>query len=71
MQPDQWYCKRLIEEAGVGMRPGCEYGQKEGTHHIRYNPLSVSLATASGHRNVTIKHHSISSTHPMQMNRAA
>nr|XP_023833506.1 alanine aminotransferase 2-like [Salvelinus alpinus] len=35
MQPDLWYCKRLLEEAGVCVRPGCEYGQTEGTHHIR------------------------------------
>ncbi|XP_064791409.1 alanine aminotransferase 2-like [Oncorhynchus masou masou] len=35
MQPDLWYCKRLLEEAGVCVGPGCEYGQKEGTHHIR------------------------------------
>uniref|UniRef100_A0A4W5REY3 alanine transaminase n=1 Tax=Hucho hucho TaxID=62062 RepID=A0A4W5REY3_9TELE len=45
MQPDLWYCKRLLEEAGVCVGPGCQYGQKEGTHHIRYNPLSLSLAT--------------------------
>uniref|UniRef100_A0A8C7NLY0 alanine transaminase n=1 Tax=Oncorhynchus mykiss TaxID=8022 RepID=A0A8C7NLY0_ONCMY len=35
LQPDLWYCKRLLEEAGVCVGPGCEYGQKEGTHHIR------------------------------------
>ncbi|XP_042184762.1 alanine aminotransferase 2 [Oncorhynchus tshawytscha] len=34
MQPDLWYCKRLLE-AGVCVGPGCEHGQKEGTHHIR------------------------------------
>lgn len=39
MQPDTFYCLRLLEEAGVLASPGSEYGQKEGTHHIRYNAL--------------------------------
>lgn len=37
MQPDTFYCSRMLEEVGVLTTPGCEYGQKEGTHHIRYN----------------------------------
>ncbi|XP_034412092.1 alanine aminotransferase 1-like isoform X1 [Cyclopterus lumpus] len=36
MQPDLFYCARLLEEAGVFVIPGCEYGQKEGTYHIRF-----------------------------------
>ncbi|XP_034744079.1 alanine aminotransferase 2-like [Etheostoma cragini] len=36
MQPDVFYCIRLLEEAGVLVSPGCDYGQKEGTHHIRF-----------------------------------
>ncbi|KAK2895209.1 hypothetical protein Q8A73_014697 [Channa argus] len=36
IQPDTFYCIRLLEEAGVLASPGCEYNQKEGTHHIRY-----------------------------------
>ncbi|KAM4552304.1 alanine aminotransferase 2 isoform 1-T1 [Odontesthes bonariensis] len=36
MQPDTFYCMRLLEEAGVFASPGCEYGQKEGTYHIRF-----------------------------------
>ncbi|XP_070701446.1 alanine aminotransferase 1-like [Pempheris klunzingeri] len=36
MQPDTFYCMRLLEEAGVLASPGCEYGQKEGTYHIRF-----------------------------------
>ncbi|KAM6918741.1 alanine aminotransferase 1 [Xenentodon cancila] len=36
MQPDTFYCLRLLEEAGVMFSPGCEYGQKEGTYHIRF-----------------------------------
>ncbi|XP_037538115.1 alanine aminotransferase 2-like [Nematolebias whitei] len=35
MQPDTYYCTRLLEEAGVLLSPGCEFGQKEGTYHIR------------------------------------
>ncbi|XP_077374964.1 alanine aminotransferase 1 [Festucalex cinctus] len=36
MQPDMFYRARLLEEAGVFVSPGCEYGQKEGTYHIRF-----------------------------------
>lgn len=34
MPPDLFYSFRLLEEAGVFVRPGCAYSQKEGTHHI-------------------------------------
>uniref|UniRef100_A0A3B4GBH8 alanine transaminase n=1 Tax=Pundamilia nyererei TaxID=303518 RepID=A0A3B4GBH8_9CICH len=37
LQPDTFYCTRLLEEGGVFTGPGWEYGQKEGTYHIRYN----------------------------------
>lgn len=37
MQPDTFYCLRLLEETGVFSSPGCEYGQKDGTYHVRYN----------------------------------
>ncbi|XP_047225203.1 alanine aminotransferase 2-like isoform X1 [Girardinichthys multiradiatus] len=36
MQPDTFYCLRLLEEAGVLLSPGTDYGQKEGTYHIRF-----------------------------------
>ncbi|XP_007548782.1 alanine aminotransferase 2 [Poecilia formosa] len=36
LQPDTFYCLRLLEEAGVLFSPGTEYGQKEGTYHIRF-----------------------------------
>ncbi|XP_068460440.1 alanine aminotransferase 2-like [Clinocottus analis] len=36
MQPDLYYCMRLLEEAGVLVIPGCDYGLKEGNHHIRF-----------------------------------
>ncbi|XP_068196412.1 alanine aminotransferase 1-like [Antennarius striatus] len=35
MEPDTFYCIRLLEDAGVLVSPGCEYGQKDGTYHIR------------------------------------
>ncbi|KAJ8352954.1 hypothetical protein AAFF_G00132130 [Aldrovandia affinis] len=35
MEADLLYCTRLLEEAGVCVGPGCEYGQQEGTHHLR------------------------------------
>ncbi|KAM8850636.1 alanine aminotransferase 2 [Spinachia spinachia] len=36
MQPDMFYCTRLLEEAGVFVSPGCEYEPKEGTYHFRF-----------------------------------
>ncbi|TMS10012.1 Alanine aminotransferase 1 [Larimichthys crocea] len=36
MQPDTFYCLRLLEETGVFASPGCEYGLKEGTYHVRF-----------------------------------
>ncbi|RVE61757.1 hypothetical protein OJAV_G00175710 [Oryzias javanicus] len=36
MQPDTFYCLKLLEEAGVLASPGSEFGQKEGTFHIRF-----------------------------------
>ncbi|KAG5841992.1 alanine aminotransferase 2-like isoform X1 [Anguilla anguilla] len=35
MDASQLYCSRLLEEADLCVEPGCEYGQREGTHHIR------------------------------------
>nr|XP_015209553.1 PREDICTED: alanine aminotransferase 2-like isoform X3 [Lepisosteus oculatus] len=35
MEPDRFYCSRLLEEAGVCSTPGCDVGQREGTYHIR------------------------------------
>lgn len=35
MQPDVFYCTRLLEEAGVFVSPGCEYEPKKGTYHFR------------------------------------
>lgn len=39
MQPDMFYCTKLLEDTGVFVSPGCEYGQKEGTYHIRLGVL--------------------------------
>ncbi|XP_010764511.1 alanine aminotransferase 2-like [Notothenia coriiceps] len=36
MEPDLFYCMRLLEEAGVLVKPGMENRPKEGTHHIRF-----------------------------------
>ncbi|KAL4648459.1 alanine aminotransferase 2-like [Arapaima gigas] len=34
-KPDRLYCMRLLEEEGVCLGVGTEFGQKEGTYHIR------------------------------------
>ncbi|XP_033838779.1 alanine aminotransferase 1 [Periophthalmus magnuspinnatus] len=36
MEPDIFYCLRLLEDAGLFFTPGCEYGQKDGTYHVRF-----------------------------------
>ncbi|XP_041849597.1 alanine aminotransferase 2-like isoform X3 [Melanotaenia boesemani] len=36
LKPDTFYCIKLLEEVGVMTSPGAEYGQKEGTYHIRF-----------------------------------
>nr|XP_055057144.1 alanine aminotransferase 2 isoform X2 [Misgurnus anguillicaudatus] len=35
MELDLLYCLHLLEETGLHVRPGCEFGQKKDTHHIR------------------------------------
>uniref|UniRef100_A0A3Q2CIR0 alanine transaminase n=1 Tax=Cyprinodon variegatus TaxID=28743 RepID=A0A3Q2CIR0_CYPVA len=42
MKPDTFYCMRLLEEAGVLSSPGSEYGQQEGTYHIRFCIMTPS-----------------------------
>uniref|UniRef100_A0A3B3RYQ5 alanine transaminase n=1 Tax=Paramormyrops kingsleyae TaxID=1676925 RepID=A0A3B3RYQ5_9TELE len=32
---DLLYSRRLLEDSGVCVSPGCEYGQRDGTHHLR------------------------------------
>ncbi|XP_072297701.1 alanine aminotransferase 2-like [Eucyclogobius newberryi] len=36
MEPDTFYCLRLLENTGACIAPGSEYGQKDGTYHIRF-----------------------------------
>ncbi|XP_049602693.1 alanine aminotransferase 1-like [Syngnathus scovelli] len=42
MEPDMFYCTRLLEDTGVLLSPGCVYGQKEGTYHIRFSILTAA-----------------------------
>ncbi|XP_066512209.1 alanine aminotransferase 2-like [Hoplias malabaricus] len=39
MQPDMFYCLRLLEEKGICVVPGSGFGQKEGTYHFRMTIL--------------------------------
>ncbi|CAN9502727.1 unnamed protein product [Ophioblennius macclurei] len=39
LEPDIFYCMKLLEEAGVLVSPGCEFIQKEGTYHMRLSML--------------------------------
>ncbi|KAL7875599.1 hypothetical protein AOLI_G00105620 [Acnodon oligacanthus] len=35
LEPDLLYCMRLMEDMGLCVSPGCRFGQREGTYHIR------------------------------------
>ncbi|KAJ8368872.1 hypothetical protein SKAU_G00089000 [Synaphobranchus kaupii] len=39
VEADLLYCKLLLEEEGLCVGPGCEFGQREGTHHIRLHVM--------------------------------
>ncbi|XP_074545287.1 alanine aminotransferase 2 [Halichoeres trimaculatus] len=56
MKPDTFYCMRLLEEAGVLVLPGSEYGQKEGTHHIRFCIMSPQETMEEVLRRITSFH---------------
>uniref|UniRef100_A0A8C4I123 alanine transaminase n=1 Tax=Dicentrarchus labrax TaxID=13489 RepID=A0A8C4I123_DICLA len=56
LQPDTFYCIRLLEEAGVLISPGCEYGQKEGTHHIRFCIMTSEVMMEELLRRLTCFH---------------
>uniref|UniRef100_A0A8C1UCL0 alanine transaminase n=1 Tax=Cyprinus carpio TaxID=7962 RepID=A0A8C1UCL0_CYPCA len=43
MKPDMLYCLHLLEETGLHVRPGCEYGQRKDSHHIRFNIMEDAL----------------------------
>lgn len=43
MHPDNFYCMGLLEATGLCASPGCDYGQKEGTNHIRYNAVYTAI----------------------------
>ncbi|XP_028988757.1 alanine aminotransferase 2-like isoform X2 [Betta splendens] len=43
-EPDIFYCNRLLEDAGILTAPGCQFGQREGTYHVRFCIL-VPVAT--------------------------
>ncbi|KAJ8276874.1 hypothetical protein GJAV_G00068880 [Gymnothorax javanicus] len=39
VEADQLYCRKLLEEEGLCVGPGSEFGQKQGTHHIRLHVM--------------------------------
>jgi alanine transaminase len=39
IQPDYFYCIKLLENTGLVTVPGSGFGQKEGTYHIRLTNL--------------------------------
>ncbi|NXX11328.1 ALAT1 aminotransferase, partial [Podargus strigoides] len=42
LEPDVFFCQELLEETGIALAPGSEFGQPEGTHHVG---LSLLLPT--------------------------
>ncbi|XP_030016461.1 alanine aminotransferase 2 [Sphaeramia orbicularis] len=47
MQPDEFYCVRLLEESGLLVNPGWNFEQKEGTSHFRMN-IMIKEETLEG-----------------------
>jgi len=39
LEPDYYYCSKLLEETGLVTVAGSGFGQKEGTYHIRLTNL--------------------------------
>lgn len=35
MEPDEYYCLKLLEETGISFVPGSGFGQIKGTYHFR------------------------------------
>ncbi|KAM6210948.1 LOW QUALITY PROTEIN: alanine aminotransferase 1-like [Sarcoramphus papa] len=34
LEPDAFFCQKLLEATGIVVAPGSEFGQAEGTHHV-------------------------------------
>jgi alanine transaminase len=43
--PDFFYCKAILDNAGICMVPGSGFGQRDGTYHFRttFLPLEEQL----------------------------
>uniref|UniRef100_A0A8D3DGS0 alanine transaminase n=1 Tax=Scophthalmus maximus TaxID=52904 RepID=A0A8D3DGS0_SCOMX len=41
MQPDMFYCMKMLEETGICLVPGSGFGQKDGTYHFRMTILPL------------------------------
>lgn len=39
VEPDFFYCKKLVEETGIMTVPGSGFGQKKGEYHLRITNL--------------------------------
>lgn len=42
LEPDVFFCRQLLDKTGIILAPGSDFGQAEGTHHIRitlFEPL--------------------------------
>ncbi|XP_078542683.1 alanine aminotransferase 2-like [Lissotriton helveticus] len=42
LEPDVFFCRQLLDKTGIIVAPGSDFGQAEGTHHIRitlFEPL--------------------------------
>lgn len=53
MKPDTFYCMRLLEEVGLFLSPGCDFDQKEGTHHIRYAKVNARVPSGQAENLLT------------------
>lgn len=45
IEPDEYYCLKLLEETGISFVPGSGFGQIEGTYHFRSVHVSSHLTS--------------------------
>ncbi|XP_029769999.1 uncharacterized protein LOC112119630 [Terrapene carolina triunguis] len=44
LEPDFFFCQKLLEATGIVLTPGSTFGQRRGTHHVRYHRTRSSIS---------------------------
>ncbi|CAM4495372.1 unnamed protein product [Caretta caretta] len=43
LEPDFFFCQKLLEATGIVLAPGSTFGQRRGTHLVRASPMNQAL----------------------------